>query len=477
MTAMISPSQAFSVDTTESLEIGHLWSLTHLYQPIMGTLPLSLYITLTQCTQHQEEGQSSRHSNLQQLLNVGIQDLNQAREKLESLFLLESYRDLESHPNPSFQTIIYRIKQPLSLADFNKQALLRTALINQIGSKDYQEILSHHHKASYDQSRFVSMNTSFSQAFYHINVPDELEGQSAEFDLPQVSHQGNLNYSKFIQFLMSEGIDHSLLTTQLKDQVYALHQVYGLSESELVQIYAQALSPTKREIDEEVLYKLAEQRGKADGQKKTSSINVAEQKPHAGEESDQSELPLQLNDQQIQERTKQLSTDYPELTEGDVSLILSCEQMPNQRFLLGMKDALKGYVGSNEEKYLEKLLDYTTLPSSVINFMMFYLLAMEGRTNLYLGDLDRIANEWQRNEIKDVASAILYVRKQKKARPKSQAKSYKKKGGYQEPIPDWMKEETGTPKEETPEEVALSEERQDAIRARLSNLFGEEDES
>lgn len=476
MRIMISPSQAFSVDSTESLEISHLWSLTHLYQPIMGILPLSLYITLTQITQYQDGDQVSRHSNLQQLLNVGIQDLNQAREKLESLYLLETYRDLESHPNPSFQNILYRTKTPLTLEAFDRQAILRTALINQIGSKDYQELLNNHRKPSYNQSRFVSMKTSFSQAFYDINVTEEIEGDTEEANLPKVSHQGNLNYSKFIQFLMSEGIDHSLLTTQLKDQVYALHQVYRLSESELVQIYAQALSPSKREIDEKVLYQLAEQRGKADVPKKASSSKVATQAVKATGGSDQPEAPPALNEQQIQERIKELNEDYPELSDGDISLVISCEQMPNRRFLMGIKDGLNGFMGSREEQYLEDILGYTTLHPSVINFMMYYLLAMEGRTNLYKGDLERFANEWQRNDIKDVASAILYVRKQKEVRPKSQSKSYKKKSGYKEPIPDWMKEETTT-KEETPEEVEKSQERQDAIRAKLSNLFGEEDES
>ncbi|WPJ91189.1 hypothetical protein R0V13_02115 [Facklamia hominis] len=89
---MINPYQAYRVKTQNQLGPSQLQVLTQLYQPFMGGLALSLYLTLAnQPLEALNWSTRQLHAVLISQMNVGIKDFNQARVNLEGAGLLETY--------------------------------------------------------------------------------------------------------------------------------------------------------------------------------------------------------------------------------------------------------------------------------------------------------------------------------------------------------------------------------------------------
>lgn len=463
MTLMVNPLQAFHVISGPTLSQGQLWSLTHLYQPLMGPVAVSVYLTLkTYRNKPSQEGLQVHH-HLQELINIGIQDFNKARHKIESLYLLDSYLDLESHPDKQHQQVIYQLNLPLEFNDFLNQAVLNTALYNQLGEARYLELIQSQTPQRLSQDRFQKTNASFNEAFYSINTEryqDKLVYGQNENKTP-VEYSGSFNYSQFLSYIMADGINHNLLTQKLKDQVYALHHLNHYSESQMAQLVFQALSPDKNNLDYQVLLRKASQPIEQNRNRSSQGSN----------EKETLVFPRVLNKGQLDERRQVLANKYSNLSQGDIALVLSCEQIPNGTFLSKIKHQKQGFVAKNEANYLENILKVSQLHPAIINFMIYYLLIVENHPSLFNGHLQLLANEWQQAGIKNVAEAIIHTKQKTQTKSK---KSGSKSKTYSEVIPQWMQEElveTSQPDESNSihqDDLAANEY---ALREKLDNLF------
>ena len=86
MVLQVNPYQPYQVKVIPSLAPLQLQCLTQLYQPIMGGQALSLYLTLAnQPLNHEDWTYRQVHAWLLPTLNMGIQDLNEARIRLEGV--------------------------------------------------------------------------------------------------------------------------------------------------------------------------------------------------------------------------------------------------------------------------------------------------------------------------------------------------------------------------------------------------------
>ena len=172
-------------------------------------------------------------------------------------------------------------------------------------------------------------------------------------------------------------------------------------------------------------------------------------------------------------------------------MLVLCEQMPNDTFLERTKQAKNGFATDSEQFYVRDLISKTSLTPEIINFIVYYLLVIENKASVYKGDLQRTASEWQQHNIQSTGQALEFVRqkamnqeiKQAKQTRNQSAGAYQRKYRRQEVIPDWMKAQD---KQSAPEEKASNaqaanqtnsaetSENEQAIRARLNKLFGED---
>ena len=483
MSLTINPLQPFVLKGQADISANYLESLTHLYQPIIGPESMGLYLTLMSMptTVHLDSRRSLRHQILLLHLNIGIKELNEARIKLEAVGLMRTYRDMKSNSNPVHQTILYDLKLPLLNQAFFQDALLSTALLNQLGEKDYEELTTLLTVEAIDEDRYAEETSTFQKALYPIQVNEAATKVIDEQPDKVHNYAPGLEYSRFISYVISEGINHSELTEELKEQIYAIHDIYGNSESELANLVYLAMDKTTGNVNLNDLKKIAQRQNKKAESNWQSNLEQDQLEPR----TESNRTSRMYTKEEVEDRRQQLKAQHPELAPGAVQLVISCEQMPSNAFLNKMKQAKKTFATDSEHFYIRDLAEKTRLNEHVVNFLIYYLLVINDRPNIYKGELQRVASEWEQEELTNIPKAMQYVKEQRKKKEIEQKQrenrsNYKKRGQsqHQEIIPSWMKDkEQSEQQQETPQTASQPQYSEDEMRKRLNELIGEEGDS
>ena len=113
--------------------------ITLLYQPIIGTNAVSLYLTLLDDLMKEDViSDSFTHHHLMTTTQMSLDTLKIAREKLEATGLLKTYVHEES-----INHYVYVLYAPLDAANFFNHPVLNVVLYNNIGKKEYDKLVSY----------------------------------------------------------------------------------------------------------------------------------------------------------------------------------------------------------------------------------------------------------------------------------------------------------------------------------------------
>lgn len=510
MNQKINPLQPFLVKHHYSLAPLQMQSLMQLYQPIVGSSAISLYLTLmNQPLETANQSQRILHAQLIQIMNVGIKACDEGRQRLEAAGLLRTYRDRMSHTDWRYQTLLYELQQPLDVHQFLKNPLLSTTLYKQIGDQNYYQLLRMWQVDPIDDEQYTEITANFEDIFYYINRDADAEiqesiqdrqfkQQTAEVEVS--ASQENFEYAKFLRFLMAEGVEHTQLTQALKEHVLSTSQVYQLTEVQMMQIVLLAVNDVTDQIQLEKIKDIAEKKTFfAQKRQETAFVPTSDQqRAEAPSTSDlapaDKSFPYEYTESELKARHASLKETFSQFSDQDIHTIVLCEQMPNDTFLERTKQAKNGFSTDSEQYYVKDLATKTTLAPEIINFLVYYLLVIERKDSVFKSDLQRTASEWQQNNIQSTGHALEYARNKARVQETKQAVQAKNakgqaSGGYnrkyrrQEVIPDWMKQQdkqsaqqVNTPSLPSAAEAPSAEmaENEQAIRARLNKLFGED---
>ena len=132
------------------------------------------------------------------------------------------------------------------------------SLRNQLGEKDYEDLATKLTVAPIDDNRYAEETVTFQKALYPIRVEETAKKVLDEEQEKANNYSPGLDYSRFISYVISEGINHSEITEQLKDQIYAIHDIYGNSESELANLVFLAMDKANGNVNLTDLQKIAQ---------------------------------------------------------------------------------------------------------------------------------------------------------------------------------------------------------------------------
>ena len=107
--------------------------LTMLYQPIIGYTAVSLYFTLIDDLDELKRiSNDLNHYHLMSIMQLRLEDIMIAREKLEAVGLLKTYLKKGNVNN-----YVYLLYSPISANEFFNHPILNIVLYNNIGKKEY----------------------------------------------------------------------------------------------------------------------------------------------------------------------------------------------------------------------------------------------------------------------------------------------------------------------------------------------------
>ena len=108
-----------------------------LYEPIIGPIAVSLYLTLWADLDKLEiMSKDFTHHHLMTILKTKLVDIENARKSLEAVGLLKSY----IKRNDNINEYLYELYSPLSASEFLNHPVLSVLLLNNIGENEYNII-------------------------------------------------------------------------------------------------------------------------------------------------------------------------------------------------------------------------------------------------------------------------------------------------------------------------------------------------
>ncbi len=376
-------------------------NVVSLYEPIIGSVAVSLYLTLWRDLDRLEfVSVDYTHHHLMTLLKTNLDTIKLARETLEAVGLMKTY--FKSGETNSY---VYELYSPLSAKEFFSHPIFNVVLYNNLGKheydllkkefqtiqidlKDYEDITKHFDGVFSSSSDFVSVDASAREVL-PLNLHDQVD-----FDLLLSSLPKGLVHEKSFHKRMKELINN-------------LAFIYQLDTLQMCEILRLTINE-KGSIDKD---------------------NLRLQTRKYYQYHHQGKLPTLVY------RTQPEHLKSPQ---GDHSkrgkIIEVFESTSPYDFL---KSKYNGVSPTGRDlKILEMLLIDLELPPAVVNVLIDYTLK-KNQNKLSLNFIETVAGHWKRCNIETASDAMALAEKANKRYNKEALKS-SKVGKTSEPV--WFRE-------------------------------------
>ncbi|WP_160723960.1 replication initiation and membrane attachment family protein [Bacillus sp. USDA818B3_A] len=411
--------------------------LTLLYQPLIGSTCLSLYMTLwAELEENRLWSESSTHHLLMNLMGMNLKDIYEARLKLEGIGLVKTYVKTANDE----RSFIYELHPPLNPEQFFSDGMLNIYLFRKIGQNHFARLkrfFSDQQKPK--ESEFQDVTKAFQDVFASAtfgsmqslqNVSGELRAEDDEQFIGRHEQKGiQIGVDTFDFGLLMAGLNESLvpkkaLTKKVKDVISNLSFLYNINPIEMKNLILDAITPAN-EIDVEDLRKAA---------RNWYQFENNEQYPSLVDRTQPPKYRIQVDEPKTKEEllVRSLETTSP---------------------VKVFKDASHGIEPSDTElKIIEDVLFKKKLLPGVVNVLIQYVL-LKADSKFTKNYVEQIASHWARKEIKTVKEAMDLARSEHSKylswnEEKKTRKTSNKRPIRTELLPDWFDKE---PKKETEE--------------------------
>ncbi|MBA4601638.1 DnaD domain protein [Thermoactinomyces mirandus] len=402
-----------------------LIGLIHLYQPIVGSQAISLYLTLVYQVPLHRAGISEMHTHsyLLQLCSFTYDELLEARYLLEGIGLVNTY-EIRDDDQLYYE---YELIPPLTPAKFFQSDILSISLYNSLGNERYFVLKdwfignSHLQKIEREQ-RGKNITRTFQEVFDNISPADltkqaEREKEMAEpvAKIDESLHEGKLpelgldvDFS-MLEMRLSHLVDKNVWTESLKQELQEICFLYQLDDWAILKALQNPYVTSHGKIHLDRLRSFIKK-----------------------------EYRLQFGSAPIVLRRKnsQKSQKEKEKKSSDTKKVLSEEEKHFQQLAKISPLQLLDYyqkgarIPASDVELVESLIHQYGLPSGVVNVLLEYVL-LKYDYKLPRKLVEKIAGQWKRLGIESVEGALEQAKKEewemKKKKTRSSSKTTAKK--------------------------------------------------
>lgn len=375
-------------------------NLISLYEPIIGVLATSLYLTLWRDLGKSEIiSNDYTHHHLMKILKLELFEIKAAREALEAVGLLRTYI-LEGEINK----YVYELYSPLSAYEFFNHPILNVILYNNIGKNEYEELKMVYDKINVDLKDYKEITKLMDMTYKTSNVSVNVN--------PSVHTELSINMSDQVDFdLIISSIPKGLLADKwmnkkVKELINNLAFTYNINTLKMVELIRSSINE-RGAIDKDVLRKSA---------RKYYQYN---------------------NNGSLPTLVYRTQPEYLKNPTGDLSprgkIIAVFENTTPYDFLASKS---KGHMPTNRDlKIIEYLLVDIGLKPAVVNVLIDYVLK-KNDNKLNQNFIEAIASQWVRSGVETASDAMEMAEKHNKKYNKRE--EVKEKNKNQEPV--WFNE-------------------------------------
>lgn len=208
--------------------------LSMLYQPIIGPLPVMLYLSLfTDLDKMSLISVEYTHHHLVSNMHLSLDEIVSSRHKLEAIGLIKT-RIKEGDIN----NYIYELYSPLSSHDIFNHPILNIILYNNVGKLEYEKLKDYFKMPKINTSGYTDITKSFSDVFESVPLTS---AQILNDDIRRVNKlKLNINTNFDFDFLLSsmpKGIDIvKCFNKEVKELILNLSFIYDIDAMKMQNI-------------------------------------------------------------------------------------------------------------------------------------------------------------------------------------------------------------------------------------------------
>lgn len=397
-------------------------NLINLYEPIIGPLAISLYLTLwSDLDRTLTFSDSYNHHHLMTFLKSNLNDIKEARSALEALGLIKTYYK----DGDNINYYIYELYSPISAYEFFNHPILNIVLYNNLGVNEYNNLIKSYKKVNfkYDDYKDISskLNDTFKSSAYNNFNNEDIKNKNS--NKPKLDNL--IDFDVLKESIPNKVLGNNAFNKKTKELINNLAFIYNLDTLKVSEIL-------RLTIDENGLI--------------NKDLFIKEVRKYY-EYNNGGSLPT------IIYRTQPEHLKSPE---GDLSsagkMVYIFENTTPYDFLKSK------YKNNNPTPRDLKLLEYLALelnmPPAVINVLIDYVLRISDN-KLNKAYVETIAGQWTRLGIKTAREAMNQAKKEYKKKPKKEINKSVK-------LPTWFDNEQ--------KDINVSEEEKKEIEALLKEF-------
>jgi len=362
--------------------------IINLYEPLIGSLAVSLYFTLWN-----DLGITNMistdliHHHLMVVLKSGISGIKIARESLEAFGLLKSYVK-----NGEMNDYIYELYSPLTPQEFFNHPILNIVLYNNVGEREYNNLKSIYKLPRIDLKDYKDITKKLDDVYdtSKFILSNDLRDKNNNI----IIVDSRINFDEIISSIPKNIINEKALTKKTKELINNLSFIYNIDTLKMIELIRSVLNEFGN-IDKNGLRILA----RKDYQFKTGTLPT------------------------LVYRTQ---PDYLKNPLGDNSkkgrIINVFENTSPYDFLRHKNGGAKPT--ARDLKLLEKLIIDLELTPAVVNVLIDYVLR-KNNNKLVNNYVETIASQWKRAGLKTAKEAMEFAEREHKKMQKREVTNKK----------------------------------------------------
>ena len=407
--------------------------ITLLYQPIIGHVAVSLYLTLIDdLNKSLIMSDDLTHHHLMATMQLKLEDIVIAREKLEACGLLKTY-----FKQGNVNNYVYLIYSPLSASEFFTHPILNVVLYNNLGKNEYNKLLNYFKIPHLNLKDYEDITRSFNEVFKTIPGKSEIVSSDiADNNKNKILINDCIDFNLLISSIPKNMVNERCFSADVKNLINSLAYTYHIDDFNMQSLVRDSLNE-KGMIDKNVLRKSCRNVYQLDNTGSLPTLVYAKQ------------------------------PEYLKKPVGDNSkwakMVYTFENTSPYNYL---KAQYKGAEPTSRDLHLiENLLIDQKLNPGVVNVLISYVLKINNQ-KLSKGYIETIVGQWKRLNIETVEDAMRITEKEHKRVKRLISKNTpnapkKSSSPKEEPLPAWFDKEL--------EKEDLSQEES----AEMSKILGE----
>lgn len=391
--------------------------LTLLYQPMVGSDAISLYLTLWADGEMRPE--DSTHYTLMNTLGKPVKAIFESRIQLEAIGLLRTFRK-----DGEDRSFIYELCPPLDPKTFFADPLLSMFLFSKIGESSYRRVRDRFLIQAPLTEGYEEVSRTFTDIFQPVHAKagypadqKELEARTeGKYEIEQ-----DFDFALLRQGLSEQLVPKRVLTPAIRNYIVKLSFLYGFGPLEMQKVVLLAIEDDYR-LDEEGLRKAA-----SDYYKMTVTTTAPKLEPA----------------KKTEPKTQQPAVQETPVNKEDelIAYLESASPIQVLRDIADGKEPLPADV-----QLANQLVTQHGMEPAVVNVLLQYVLL---RTDMKLTKayVEKIASHWLRKNVTTAKQAMDFARieheqymkwKNESGAAPKRASSSGRKPIREEKLPEWF---------------------------------------